>query len=451
MVANQIRNFSRAITYSVLYKAIQILSQAITILFLANLTTPEMQGLFYVFWSLIGLQIFVEMGLGGVIQSYASHIWTTLTIKEGGQLSGEEEQLVKARELFVLGKIWFAIGGTILVIILIPVGLSLLSMADVSSDHYYLQWICASILAGTIISLQVYWSILEGFDQVEAYYRFRSVQALLGSAMLWLTIWLGYELWAIVVSLTIQFLVAIHFLIGRFGPVFGALFQLSKFKQPNGLLAREIFPFQWRVAVSFISGYFCFTVQTPLAMYFFGEETAGQIGMTWQLTGIVSTIAGAFVVPMGPRLAMAVKNAERKRVWQIFRLMHIVSAVVAVLLALGLLIGFSTVEYLGINALTKVKQSLASLEILMFFLLGQLCVVLMLPSGYYFRAHKDWPLTLLSLASAVCNVVISIILMKLYGIIGISVGFALSQIFALPMLFYIFKRRKKVYLHRRYV
>jgi O-antigen/teichoic acid export membrane protein len=450
-VINQIRNFSRAITYSVLYKALQILSQAITILILANLTTPEIQGLFYVFWSLIGLQIFVEMGLGGVIQSYASHIWTTLKITKDGQLSGEDEQLAEASDLFVLGKIWFVVGGTILVMILIPVGLSLLSVADMSSDHYYPQWICASILVGAIISLQVYWSVLEGFNQVEAYYRFRSAQAILGSAMLWLTIWLGYELWAIVVSLTIQLLAAIYFLIRRFGPVFGALFQIGKFKQPNGALAREIFPFQWRIAVSFISGYFCFTVQTPLAMYFFGEETAGQVGMTWQLTGIVSTMAGAFIVPMGPRLAMAVKNVNRDTVRHIFRLMHILSAAVAMLLAMGLLIGFLTVEYLGIDVLTKVKESLAGRDILLFFLLGQLCMVLMLPSSYYFRAHKDWPLTLLSLASAVCNVVISIILMKIYGIIGLAAGFALSQIFSIPLLFYILSRRKKVYLQSEYV
>ena len=334
--------------------------------------------------------------------------------------------------------------------ILIPVGLSLLSVADMSSDHYYPQWICASMLAGTIISLQVYWSVLEGFNQVEAYYRFRSVQTVLGSAMLWLTILLGYELWAIVLSLGMQLLAAVYFLLRRFAPVFRALFQRGKFKQPNSALAKEIFPFQWRVAVSFVSGYFCFTVQTPLAMYFFGEETAGQVGMTWQLTGIVSTIAGAFIVPMGPRLAMAVKNIDRDQVRHVFRLMHILSTAVAMLLAVGLLIGFLTVEYLGIDALTKVKQSLADRDVLLFFLLGQLCVVLMLPSGYYFRAHKDWPLTLLSLLSAIFNVFISIILMKLFGIIGLAVGFALSQLFSMPLLYYIFRRREVVYHQREF-
>ena len=65
---------------------------------------------------------------------------------------------------------------------------------------------------------------------------------------------------------------------------------------------------------------------------------------------------------------MAVKNIDRDQVRRIFRLMHTLSSAVAMLLAVGLLIGFLTVEYLGIDALTKVKQSLAGWDILLFFL-----------------------------------------------------------------------------------
>ena len=58
---------------------------------------------------------------------------------------------------------------------------------------------------------------------------------------------------------------------------------------------------------------------------------------------------------------------------------------------------------------------------------------------------------LLSLVSASFNVVISIILMKLYGIVGLGVGFALSQVFSMPILYNIFRRREVVYHQREFV
>ena len=43
---------------------------------------------------------------------------------------------------------------------------------------------------------------------------------------------------------------------------------------------KEIFPFQWRIALSWMSGYFIFQLFNPVLFAFSGAEAAGHMGMT---------------------------------------------------------------------------------------------------------------------------------------------------------------------------
>ena len=60
---------------------------------------PDVQGYYYTFNALIGLQVFAELGLGAVIIYFASHEWSKLSINQDGWLTGDVSSLSRIRSL----------------------------------------------------------------------------------------------------------------------------------------------------------------------------------------------------------------------------------------------------------------------------------------------------------------------------------------------------------------
>ena len=57
----------------------------------------------------------------------------------------------------------------------------------------------------------------------------------------------------------------------------------------------EIFSLQWRIAVSWVSGYFIFYFFTPLIFMIYGPVVAGQFGLTFNMIRSLSTVSLSFI------------------------------------------------------------------------------------------------------------------------------------------------------------
>ena len=77
----------RAVSYGVSSAFIQVFSSPITILLIVKYLSPESQGFYYTFASLIALQTYVELGMSVVVVNTASHEWSKLSIDEKDFLS----------------------------------------------------------------------------------------------------------------------------------------------------------------------------------------------------------------------------------------------------------------------------------------------------------------------------------------------------------------------------
>ena len=63
---------------------------------------------------------------------------------------------------------------------------------------------------------------------------------------------------------------------------------------------------QWRIALSWVSGYFIFSLFTPIIFHYYGPVTAGQFGMTWSVIGMVAAIAGPWLYTKAPKFGMLI-------------------------------------------------------------------------------------------------------------------------------------------------
>ena len=72
----------RAIAYALLSKVWLLFAGPITLYLISLYLTPEMQGFYYTFLSLVALQVFIELGFYVVITQFASHEWAHLSFGE---------------------------------------------------------------------------------------------------------------------------------------------------------------------------------------------------------------------------------------------------------------------------------------------------------------------------------------------------------------------------------
>ena len=111
--------FSNPSFLSVASKVIQLSSHALTLILISNIFTLQEQGLFFLFHSLISLQIFVELGMGNVIQNFSSHEAEKIRSSSNPKSIEVKRASDQLSYIFKIGLIWFSIGGIILAFTLI--------------------------------------------------------------------------------------------------------------------------------------------------------------------------------------------------------------------------------------------------------------------------------------------------------------------------------------------
>jgi hypothetical protein len=68
----------------------------------------------------------------------------------------------------------------------------------------------------------------------------------------------------------------------------------------------EIWPYQWRIAISWLCGYFIFQIFTPLVFVFHGPVEAGRMGMSLTIASAVSAIGMSWLSTKSPRMGALV-------------------------------------------------------------------------------------------------------------------------------------------------
>jgi O-antigen/teichoic acid export membrane protein len=436
----------RAVFVGLLNRMWSLIAGPISLVLIGFYFSPQVQGYHYAFATLLALQVFVELGIGAVIQQFASHEWTKLKRTDTGQVVGCAVALDRLSSIAFVGIKWFGVGGLIA-----SVGLSIggylffASSTDVGVS-WQLPWFALVTLTGAVIFLQCFWSILEGCNQVTSLYTYRFYQVIISQSLGWIAIIMGAGIWVAVISTTVTILCALYYL-GRFHRTF--LLSIIKTKSKaidSGIWLREMLPFQWRIALSWVSGYFCFSLFVPVLFKFHGAEVAGQMGMTWSLIVIVGTIGGSWLSPRVPQFAMAAAQKDYQHLnslfWRITRVTFIASCIVALAIYLFVL-GLNLID----DPLTnRFSSRLFSPTVVAIFLVAQLLLVISLPFSSYMRAHKQEPLVALSLLAALLIGLSTIILGKQYGGVGVASGYLVAHLIVIPMVIYVWCQKRREWM-----
>lgn len=426
----------RAVLFSILAKIWGLGTGPVTALLIAWHFTPEVQGYYYTFGNILALQVFVELGLGVVLVQFTSHEWSRLRFDPAGRIVGDEEALSRLISIARVGSKWYQAGG-----VLVALGLSLggylfFSASPSHGVSWFWAWLCLCGLAGLNICLVPVWSLLEGCNQVSQLYTFRFVQSLCYTLTIWMVIRSGGGLWTAPVALLVSLSCAAIFLWTRYRPFLTTLL-LSHPSGPRISWSRDLLPMQWRIALSWASGYFVFSIFTPVLFWYHGPVVAGQMGMTWSLVNAMQ-IAVSWLAPRVPQFGILVAQRKYDELDRLlWRLTYII-------VTIGVTAGFSIWLFVyvlydyGFHLATRLLPPLPTA----LFLMAQLLMIFSMPFSVYMRAHKTEPIVHLSVIGGVLNGISAFTLGKYYGANGMALGYLLISVMIIPLVLLIWRRRR---------
>jgi O-antigen/teichoic acid export membrane protein len=405
----------------------------LTVLAIAIFFTSETQGYYYTFLSLAAIQTFFELGLNQVIIQFAAHEWAQLRL-ENGRISGNADALSRLASLGRLSGRYFTIGS-----ILFLIGLLVVGVVTFSSHSGKVAWrgpwtvLCFALAMD--LFLLPFWSLLEGCNQLRSLYFIRLARAVANSVAFWIAIVLGAGLWSIAISVWAGIAIIVVLAAARHSIFFSSLFEAPVAATLNWW--RDVWPMQWRIALTWCAGYFFFALFIPVLFRYRGAIEAGQLGMTLSMAGALSSIGTILVKAKVPTFGILI--ADRK--WQALdELAFRVGLSSVLIIVAGSAVLLSVVIIANLMHSSLATRVLPPLPFAI-FLAATMAGSLTTPMSYYLRAHKQEPLVGVGVAASIIVGINTIVLGRYWGALGMGIGYAATTIvFSLPAITFLFLR-----------
>jgi hypothetical protein len=404
-----------------------VLSGALTLVLIASRFDPDTQGYYYTFGSLVELTVIAELGLGLVIQQFASHEWSFLTLNSSGAVTGDAGRLRRLASLATFSLRWYASAGLLAAAVLGLIGYFFFSYRDSSGIEWRAPWLALCAISGARLLVVPAFSLLDGCDQMRSSNRIRLAASVTASLCAWLALFLGAGLWVPAVMSGTGTLANALLLWRRHGRFFSSLLAV---RTAGELKWRaEVWPMQWRIALSWLSGYFIFSLFTPVMFHFHGTTVAGQMGMTLSAVYALQALSLTWVSTRAPRLGILIARREFVALDQLFAFSLKRALGVFCVGAVGLMAGVWGLELLK----QPVAARLLGLTPLALFLGSALVTVFVGSLAVYLRAHKKEPFLVLSVVGGALTGLGTVYFGSRYGPTGAAGSYlALSILFLLP-------------------
>jgi O-antigen/teichoic acid export membrane protein len=408
----------RAIGFTILARGWGSLAGIVTVTLIARFLSPAEQGYYYTFGSLIALQIVFELGFSFVILQMASHERAQLTIAPDGTFEGDP--IAHARLSSVLQKTvrWYSVVSALLAVFLVVAGSSFFSTHQHSGEtvSWRLPWYSAALAATLTFQLDPIVSFVEGCGFVPNVARLRLCQAITGSALAWLALLLHYGLFAPAMIIGGNVLVAVAWLFRRKN----LLFELLRHDTGAHKIhwTTEVLPFQWRIAVSWLCGYFIFQLFNPVLFAYHGAVVAGQMGMSLSLANALQAIAVSWIstkaAPFGGLIA---RKQYSELDAQFFRALKQSVAVCSA----GAFAIWAGCVWLNLANVHLAQRLLNPLP-LGLLLITTILNLVVFAEALYLRAHKQEKFLLNSVIGAILVTCSTYVLGRSHGALGVVSG-----------------------------
>lgn len=438
---------NRAVGYGVLTRVWGVIAGPVSILIIASRFSKEQQGFYYTINSLLAMQVLFELGLTGVIATFASHEFVNLRWCERGLIDGDPHSLSRFADLLSKAAKWFWGAAILLVLALIPTGLFFFGAEQHGAVDFAwrIPW-CLAVI-GTALNLMIipFFAIMMGSGDVVTVNHREMVGGIIGTCISWLVMGLHGGLYAACAVSFGNVIISWSYLL-RQRPELLKLAWKGMFHRKeagdDGLSWQdEVWPLQWRSAVTWGAGYFIFQIFNPVLFHYQGPVVAGRMGMTMSACNALLAVCVTWINAKSPEFG---KYIALRQWGELDRYFAKVFRESVILVVAGAVAGWSAIYFLQAHFVIGQRflpaSQVAILLSAMVILIVNHCI------AAYLRAHKQEPLMVASLISSALYATSTLVFGKYYSSGGIITGFlTITAVYCLPVVYFIWRRSQKLW------
>jgi hypothetical protein len=383
------------VSTALLMRGWTIVAGGIMVFIIPATLSPEQQGYYFTFASLLGLQIFFELGLNQVITQITSK---EMALREQGTPDAAAIHLERIRSTLSKLRKWYRIAAAMFLVVTLLAGIGLFWR---DGGLPMKQWLGPLIGLTTFTAINLYFSpllaVTEGCGHIGQVAKLRLAQSVIGFSLTWICLFSGAGLWAIPVNAIVASIWTSRWL--RRENI--ALRVFGDFTRPSSAHAidwrREVFPFQWRIAVSWMSGYLMYQLFTPFVFIHLGSVTAGRLGFTIAIFTAIQSLGVSWFNARIPAMAGLISQAKRTELNQLFRVTFVS---VSALTLVGCSCVFAAVALMG-HIYLGLDDRLVDTATMVVIALGTIGNTMIYGAATYMRAHGEEPMLPVSLTAGI--------------------------------------------------
>ena len=435
----------KAIFFTLLGRGLQISTALFTVLFITRYLSPEEQGYYYTFGSIVGIQVFFELGLTQIITQFVAHEASYLKWDKDYNIIGEDKYNSRLASLLRFCAKWYSIFAVLIIIALLVAGVLFFNKYNESSEgiSWRLPWVLLVVGTAFNFLLAPVIAFVEGLGKVKEMAQIRLVQQIIHPIVIWGGLAIGSKLFVSGADAVLRVLV-VAIIIYK-APFFKILKGIWNTNIKEFISYKnEIFPVQWRIAISWISGYFIFQLFNPVLFASDGAHVAGQMGMSMHALNAVQALTLAWINTKVPKLSGLIAQKQYNELDSLFsqtmKQMLIIgsSVLIAFVLIIGL-IQYYDISPLGLNIGARFLPFIP-------LCLMAWSVFTMFPVNCwatYLRCHKKEPLMLNSVVMGILCCASTLILGGCYGLYGMCIGYAILRVISLVWIHSVYRIKRK--------
>ncbi len=309
----------RVVLITAASRLLSIVTAPLTIYFTVKYLTDAERGYYYTFFSLLGFSYLFDGAAAFTVQQKISQLCSRAVLNGRHELEGDTESVRQIADLFRATARWYGFAAIVFGVCVASIGiLFFLATSSDSISVWGMPWILSVMTASLSLSASHVPALIQGISRVDTVAIAQVGRTVVSSLVLCGSLVAGWRLYAAPVSGVVGVVVWLGILRISWRPLIHQL-QAEPLPDESVSWSREIWPMQWRMAISNTAGFFIYRALTPIVFSICGPATAGRFGMTQMAIDYVTQIAYSWLTVRTPRMSMLWASKAYDELIRLFR------------------------------------------------------------------------------------------------------------------------------------
>jgi hypothetical protein len=391
--------------------------------------TPIQQGYYYTFSSLIAIQLLFELGFTTIITQFVAHEKSKLEWHELS-LIGDQNAKSRLSSLLKFSLKWFLALSILLFFALLIIGIIFFTKFNQKTENvnWLMPWVILVFSTALNLIVSFILSFYEGLGKIEIVSKLKFYNVILTSIIFILLIMFKANLFSFAISSFVgTFFVIFLLFFSEAREIISNIFN-NKIVNTTISWRKEIFPYQSKIAISWISGYLIFQLFNPVVFSTFGAKIAGQMGLTQAVINGIFAISNSWLVTKVSSFSTYIARKEYKTLNNVF-FKTLKQALIVMLIGFSMMfiildiLKITPFKFLTTRFLTFLPTLYLTLSTIVMFVTNALAI--------YLRCHKQEPFLINSILCAILNLLVIYISIKFRNLNLLLFGFLIVMIIGL--------------------